>query len=47
MMSIATRLKAPLAVIAMSAASSADAGQTMAASEIEEAFTGITLDGVY
>jgi hypothetical protein len=46
-MSIATRLKAPLAVIAMSAASSADAGQSMAAAEIEEAFRGITLDGVY
>jgi hypothetical protein len=48
MMSIAATLRPTLAAaIVASVWSSAEAGQSMAAAEIEQAFRGITLDGVY
>jgi len=46
-MSIATRLKVTIATISVLAWSTAEAGQSMAAAEIETTFRGITLDGVY
>lgn len=46
-MSIATRLMATLAAMFALAWSTAEAGESMAAAEIETTFRGITLDGVY
>jgi len=46
-MSIATRFTMTFAAVAGLAFSTAEAGQSMAAAEIEETFRGITLDGVY
>jgi hypothetical protein len=46
-MSTITSLLAPLAAAIALAASAVEAGWTMAAPEIEAAFRGITLDGVY
>lgn len=46
-MSTRTRFLALLAVMIIPASSAVEAGRTMAASEIETTFRGITLDGVY
>jgi hypothetical protein len=47
MMSIKSRLLAPLTAIIVLASSTVEAGRSMVAAEIETVFRGITLDGVY
>lgn len=46
-MSIAAGLRVAFIAIVVSAGSTAQAGQTMTAEEIEATFRGITLDGIY